>query len=93
MDPPDDRVASPAFALLALAVYLAVAVTLLQSALFGDDVVSPGAYFAHSGPFPVALRQQVPQGINLLSDRVNQFMPWLRYAADSYAVDGRLPLW
>jgi len=93
VDPPDDRVASPAFALLALAVYLAVAVTLLQSALFGDDVVSPGAYFAHSGPFPVALRQQVPQGINLLSDRVNQFMPWLRYAADSYAVDGRLPLW
>ncbi|HXT50395.1 MAG TPA: hypothetical protein VN811_05100, partial [Thermoanaerobaculia bacterium] len=98
MDTPDDRVASPAAAtpaaaLVALAVYLAVAATLLQSALFGDDVVSPGAYFAQSGPFPVALRQQVPEGINLLSDRVNQFMPWLRYAADSYAIDGHLPLW
>ena len=98
MDPPDDRVASPAAAtpaaaLLALAVYLAVAATLLQSALFGDDVVSPGAFFAQSGPFPVALRQQVPDGINLLSDRVNQFMPWLRYAADAYAIDGHLPLW
>lgn len=79
--------------LLALLIYLALAATLMHGALFGDDVMSPGAHFAQSGPFPAALRANVPPGIDLLSDRVTQFMPWLRYAADHFAADGHLPLW
>jgi hypothetical protein len=80
-------------ALAALAIYTFIAALLLQSALLGDDVVSPGAYFARTGPFPVAVREQAPEGLSLLSDRVNQIMPWMRYAADCLAIDGRLPLW
>jgi hypothetical protein len=80
-------------ALLALAIYAVVAGVLLQSALFGDDVVSPGAGWVRTGPFPASLREQAPAGLGVLADRVNQYVPWMLYAAEAYAVDGRLPLW
>src|SRR5262245_4134113 len=80
-------------ALIALLVYTVLAGSLMESAIFGDDVVSPAAFWAQSGPFPAALRARVPRGINLLSDNVSQFTPWLRYAADCWARDGALPLW
>src|SRR5262245_49010004 len=87
------RPAARGLALLALLVYAVLAGALLESALFGDDVVSPAAFWAQSGPFPATLRAKVPPGINLLSDNVSQFTPWLRYAADRWAADGALPLW
>ena len=46
-----------------------------------------------TGPFPGALRVQAPLEGRLQSDQALQFLPWMRYAAAAWAVDGELPLW
>ncbi|MGQ0552388.1 MAG: hypothetical protein ACT4PU_04135 [Planctomycetota bacterium] len=73
--------------------YLAAAGVLLAPALFQGEVVSAGAHFLRSGPFDQALRDSVPEGVDLLADSARQFQPWLRFAADAWARDRELPLW
>ena len=94
--PPPPPESSP-FALrplcLAGLVYLAIAAVLLWPAIVGGQVLSPAGLWARNGPFPAQVRERVPPGVDILSDSTYAYVPFLRYAADRLALDGRLPLW
>lgn len=79
--------------LLGLAGYLALAALILWPAGLGGEILSACAPFVRNGPFPDALRRAAGGGTPLLSDAMQQFEPWLRYAASAYARTGHLPLW
>ena len=78
---------------LAALVYAVVAAILLWPALAGGQVLSPAGLWTRTGPFPAALRERVPPGVDILSDSTYAYVPFLRYAADRLERDGRLPLW
>ena len=79
--------------LLGLAAYLALAALILWPAGLGGEILSACGPFVRNGPFPDALRRAATGGTPLLSDAMQQFEPWLRYAAAAYARTGALPLW
>jgi hypothetical protein len=79
--------------ILAGLVYLAIAAVLLWPAIVGGQVLSPAGLWTRTGPFPAELRERVPPGVDILSDSTYAYVPFLRYAADHLAQDGRLPLW
>ena len=79
--------------LLGLAGYLALAALILWPAGLGGAILSACGPFVRNGPFPDALRRAATGGTPLLSDAMQQFEPWLRYAASAYARTGALPLW
>ncbi|HYN63126.1 MAG TPA: hypothetical protein VES36_00860, partial [Candidatus Limnocylindrales bacterium] len=85
------RRALPAAA--ALLLFLACGAALLWPALFGHQILWAGGYFVRLGPFPAELQARAPAGIAPLSDSVQCFVPWLRFAADGLRADGSLPLW
>ena len=79
--------------LAATVVFAVIALALLWPALTGERVLSAGQAWAAAGPFPATLRVQVSDEGRIQSDQALQFAPWLRYAADAWVEDGRLPLW
>jgi hypothetical protein len=79
--------------LAATAIYATIGLALLWPALAGESVLSAGQAWAAQGPFPATLRVQVSPEGRMQSDQALQFAPWLHYAADAWAQDGRLPLW
>jgi hypothetical protein len=79
--------------LLGLAAYLALAALILWPAGLGGEILSACAPFVRNGPFPDALRRAATGGTPLLSDAMQQFEPWLRYAASAFERTGALPLW
>ena len=84
----------PASGLLAAAlVYVGLALILLWPAVGGGQVLSAAGLWARTGPFPAELRERVPPGVDILSDSTFAYVPFLRYAADHWAQDGRLPYW
>ena len=92
-DPPPSKIGLPGFA-AALAIFLALGAFLLWPALGpGDQVLSPAGFWTRLGPFPTELSSATPPDITVMSDSVQQFVPWLRYAADGWLRDGRIPLW
>ncbi|MBM3986027.1 MAG: hypothetical protein FJ296_10130, partial [Planctomycetes bacterium] len=80
-------------ALLATLLYALLACWTLAPVLSGERVLSPAGFFTRGGPFPAAVRELVPPGVDILSDAARQFEPWLEYAAVRRAQDGELPLW
>jgi hypothetical protein len=79
--------------LAAALVYVGLALILLWPAVGGGQVLSAAGLWARTGPFPAELRQRVPPGVDILSDSTYAYVPFLRYAADRWAQDGRLPYW
>jgi len=79
--------------LIVVACYLAIGALILWPAPFGGELLSASATFVRHGPFPDSLRANSPDGTAILSDSIEQFEPWLRYAADAYARTGTVPLW
>ena len=77
----------------ALLLYLAYGSALLWPALFGGQVLSASAKLVEQGPFPAALRERAPPALDCVYDSACQFVPWLRFAADTWAEDGAIPLW
>src|SRR5262245_51078268 len=95
---PDERLTRPRLGtgeqhVGALLLYVVLAAVLLWPALAGDQMVSAAARWARIGPFPAAERQDLPLGIDILSDSMNAYVPYLLYAADGWAKDHRIPLW
>jgi hypothetical protein len=90
-EPPRGRALLSAAA--ALLLYLAFGSALLWPALFGDQVLSASAKLVEQGPFPAELRERAPPPLDCVYDSACQFVPWLRFAADSWAADGAIPLW
>jgi hypothetical protein len=79
-----------ALALLSIA---AVFVWLLHPVLLGGDVLSASHWWARHGPFPLEYLYEAQGGLDMFGDQQMQFVPWLQYAADAFAADGRIPLW
>ncbi len=77
----------------ALLIFLAFGAVLLHPALFGSQVLSAAGEFVRAGPFPEVLRAQAIEDPHVAGDSFQCFVPWLRFAARSLAVDGHLPLW
>jgi hypothetical protein len=81
------------FDALAVLVILAVCVSLLHPVLLGGKVMSASHWWLRHGPFPQETVLQGVGGLDQFGDQMMQFVPWLKYAADAYAQDGRIPLW
>jgi len=79
--------------LAAALVYLAFGLLLLGPTLLGDKVLSASGFWTRLGPFPAELRDAVPRDNAVMGDSAVDFVPWLRWAADRYRADGRIPLW
>ncbi|MHC5209203.1 MAG: hypothetical protein ACYTG2_00615 [Planctomycetota bacterium] len=81
------------FDALAVLIILAVCVSLLHPVLLGGKVMSASHWWLRHGPFPQETVLQGVGGLDQFGDQMMQFVPWLKYAADAYAQDGRIPLW
>ena len=79
--------------LAAVLVFVGLGLALLWPPLTGESVLSAAHVWAASGPFPSKLRVQISEEARIQSDQALQFAPWLRYAAEAWEHDGRLPLW
>ena len=80
-------------AALALLLYAALGFALLHDTLVGDQVLSAARCAVVLGPYPDALREGITADATRFSDSYRIFEPWMRFAADSLAEDGRLPFW
>ncbi len=84
---------SRAAPVLAVALLSLAAVLVLAPAFARGRMLSPAGVWARTGPFPVELRERVPRGLDIMTDPVTSYVPYLRYAADHVLREGRLPLW
>jgi hypothetical protein len=78
---------------LALLLYGALAAALLHDTLGGEQVLSAAECVVVHGPFTDAQREGLSAANARFSDSYRHFEPWMRFAADTWAEHGTLPLW
>jgi hypothetical protein len=64
-----------------------------RDTLFGTAILAPTGDLVRQGPHPEALRAVATERARNFTDVRDDFLPWLRYAADQRAATGSVPLW
>jgi hypothetical protein len=68
-------------------------VGLLHDTLGGEQVLSAAECVVVHGPYTDAQREGLSAANTRFSDSYRHFEPWMRFAADTWAEHGALPLW